>query len=203
MKDFLVKCCSECWHTPEKPCELFVRCCSEGPLCHHDKICQDKFASLNKRLKYQEHEVPIIFIGMGTCGLAAGAQKVEEAIINELKRCNISAHIEITGCVGYCAKEVIVDIKLPGQDRVSYCEITPKIVPKFIQRTLVEKGIFKEKLLGTYGKPSEDLDSIHDDPFFKHQLKIVLENCGVINPDSIDTYLAYGCLLYTSDAADE
>ena len=192
MKDFLDKCCSECWHTPEKPCELFVRCCSEGPLCHHDKICQDKFASLNKRLKYQEHEVPIIFIGMGTCGLAAGAQKVEEAIINELKRCNISAHIEITGCVGFCAKEVIVDIKLPGQDRISYCEITPKIVPKFIQRTLIEKGIFKEKLLGTYGKPSEDLNSINDDPFFRHQLKIVLENCGVINPDSIDTYLAYG-----------
>ena len=82
MKDFLVKCCSECWHTPEKPCELFVRCCSEGPLCHQNKICQDKFISLNKRLKYVEHDVPIIFIGMGTCGLAAGAQKVEEAIIN-------------------------------------------------------------------------------------------------------------------------
>ena len=52
---------------------------------------------------------------MGTCGLASGAAKVKEAIEAELKKLNINAHIEATGCIGYCAKEVIVDIKLPGK----------------------------------------------------------------------------------------
>jgi NADH:ubiquinone oxidoreductase subunit F (NADH-binding)/(2Fe-2S) ferredoxin len=192
MNSFFEKCCNECWHSPENPCELFIRCCTEGPLCHHNDKCSEKIHTFNKRLQYKLHDKPVIFIGMGTCGLAAGAQKVEEAIKNELSIHNINAIIEPTGCIGYCAKEVIVDIKLPGEDRISYCEITPKIVPKLIQKTLIEKSIFKEKLLGTHGTPREDLPSINEDPFFRHQLKIVLENCGIINPTSIDAYISFG-----------
>ena len=190
MNTFIEKCCDECWHSPENPCDLFVRCCTEGPLCHQNNVCEEKIKSLNSTLLYKEHELPVIFIGMGTCGLASGAKKVEDAVRAELARLNIAAKIEETGCVGYCAKEVIVDVKLPGMDRISYCEITPKIVPKLIQKTIVEKGIFKEKLLGTYGNPDADVPAINDVPFFKHQLKIVLRNCGVINPASIDSYIA-------------
>ncbi len=192
MNTFLDKCCNECWHSNEKPCDQFISCCTEGPLCHTSNECKEKIKSLNRKLKYQEHDVPVIFIGMGTCGLASGAKKVEEAIIAELEKLNIKAQIEATGCIGYCAKEVIVDIKLPGQDRISYCEITPKIVSKLIQRTIVEKGIFKEKLLGTHGIPTPEIPGINEDPFFRHQLKVVLENCGIMNPDSIDSYLAFG-----------
>ncbi len=191
MNTFIGKCCDECWHSAERPCELFVRCCTEGPLCHHNHECENKIKSLNNRLKYIEHDLPIIFIGMGTCGLAAGAKKVEEAIVKELDKLNVKAHIEPTGCIGYCAKEVIVDIKLPGKDRISYCEVTPKFVPKLIQKTLVEKDIFKEKLLGTHGSHSKDLPSIKSISFFKHQQKIVLENCGIIDPTSIDAYIAF------------
>ena len=171
MNTFLEKCCDECWHSVEKPCSQFITCCTEGPLCHHNTECENKFKSFNKLLRYEEHEIPVIFIGMGTCGLASGAKKVEEAIVNELDKLNIKAQIIATGCIGYCAKEVIVDIKLPGQDRISYCEIIPKIVPRFIQKTIVEKSIFKEKLLGTHGKPSDDLPAIKDDPFFETSVK--------------------------------
>ncbi len=190
MKTFIDRCCQECWHSSETPCDLFVRCCTEGPLCHHNEECKEKIKSLNEHLLYKSHQDPIIFIGMGTCGLAAGAQKVEEAVKAELQKLNIKAAVEATGCIGYCAKEVIVDIKLPGRDRVSYCEVTPKIVPKLIQKTIVEKGIFKEKLLGTHGKSSEGIPSLSEVPFFMHQLKIVLKNCGLINPVSIDAYIA-------------
>ncbi len=190
MKTFMDKCCSECWHSPENPCELFVQCCTGGPLCHNNKDCEDRLKLLNDTLLYKEHDLPIIFIGKGTCGLAAGAAKVEEAINTELAKQNLKAEIISEGCVGYCAKEVIVDVKLPGSDRISYCEITPKIVPKFVHKTLIEKGIFKEKLLGTYGKPSSEVPALNENSFFRHQLKIVLKNCGVINPESIDAYIA-------------
>lgn len=190
MKNFFEKCCDKCWHSLEKPCDQFVACCTEGPLCHHDDGCKKKFDALNKKISYAEHDLPLIFIGMGTCGLASGAEKVKEAIEQELKQHNIPAYIQPTGCIGYCAKEVIVDIKLPGQDRISYCEVTPKIVPKLIQKTIIEKGILKEKLLGTHGVPSGEVPHINNDPFFKHQMKIVLENCGIINPESIDAYIA-------------
>ncbi len=192
MNSFIEKCCAECWHSPEKPCDMFIRCCTEGPLCHHQKSCEEAIQSLNRRLKYIDHEEPVIFIGMGTCGLASGAAKVEEAIKAELNRLNIKARIQPTGCIGYCAKEVIVDVKFPGQDRISYCEITTKIVPKFIQKVFIEKTIFKEKLLGKFGESTSEIMSINEIPFFKNQLKIVLENCGVIDPASIDAYIAYG-----------
>ena len=182
MNSFFEKCCDECWHSSEKPCEMFVQCCTEGPLCHHSEECERKRKSLNKKLRYEENDVPVIFIGMGTCGLAAGAPKVEEAIKAEITKLNLEALIVPTGCIGYCAKEVIVDIKLSGQDRISYCEITPKIVPQFIKTTLVDKKIFQENLLGTLGEAKEDLPALKDHSFFKHQFKVVLENCGIINP---------------------
>src|SRR5690606_2740473 len=112
----------------------------------------NKIKTYNKKLRYEEHDVPVIFIGMGTCGLASGAQKVKDTIEAELKNLNIKAHIEPTGCIGYCAKEVLVDIKLPGESRISYCEITPKLVPELLKTTLVEKKIYKEKFLGTFGE---------------------------------------------------
>lgn len=192
MKNFDQLCCEKCWHTPQNPCEHFIQCCTEGPLCHSDEKCRIEISSLRKRLRYEEHELPIIIIGMGTCGLASGAGKVKEAIQEELKKLNIEAIVESTGCIGYCAVEPIVDVKLPGEDRVSYCEIIPKIVPKFLHTVLVEKKIFKEKLLGTHGKTNQDARNINEIPFFEFQRKIVLSNCGIINPDSIDTYLAYG-----------
>ncbi|MBI5662491.1 MAG: NADH-quinone oxidoreductase subunit NuoF [Ignavibacterium album] len=192
MKNFDQLCCEKCWHTPQNPCEHFIQCCTEGPLCHSDEKCRIEISSLRKRLRYEEHELPIIIIGMGTCGLASGAGKVKETIQEELKKLNIEAIVESTGCIGYCAVEPIVDVKLPGEDRVSYCEIIPKIVPKFLHTVLVEKKIFKEKLLGTHGKTNQDARNINEIPFFEFQRKIVLSNCGIINPDSIDTYLAYG-----------
>jgi NADH:ubiquinone oxidoreductase subunit F (NADH-binding)/(2Fe-2S) ferredoxin/Pyruvate/2-oxoacid:ferredoxin oxidoreductase delta subunit len=191
MKDFNQLCCEKCWHTTDKPCEHFIQCCTEGPLCHHDEKCEHEITSLRKRLKYEEHDQPIIMIGMGTCGLASGAAKVKEAIEAELKKLNIEATIEGTGCIGYCAVEPIVDIKLPGKDRISYQEITVKDVPRLIKTTLVEKEIYKEKVLGTHGK-SNGVINLKQVPFFEHQQKIVLANCGVVNPVSIDAYLAHG-----------
>ncbi len=192
MKTFIELCCSECWHTNENPCNSFIRCCTEGPLCHHNPECEEKLKKLNRQLRFEEHDLPIIWIGMGTCGLAAGAKKVEEAIKAELEKLNIQAVIKPTGCIGFCAKEVIVDVKLPDGERVSYCEITPKLVGKLIQKTIIEKDVFTEKLLGAHGEKSNSIPHINDNAFFKHQLKIVLENCGIIDPDSIDAYIAYG-----------
>jgi len=192
MISFIEKCCDECWHSKDKPCDLFIQCCNEGPLCHHNAECDNKIKTYNKRLRYEEHDVPVIFIGMGTCGLASGAQKVKDTIEAELKNLNIKAHIEPTGCIGYCAKEVLVDIKLPGESRISYCEITPKLVPELLKTTLVEKKIYKEKFLGTFGEGTEELPALKDHSFFKKQTKVVLENCGIVNPASIDSYIARG-----------
>lgn len=192
MKTFLDICCKECWHSAKNPCEQFIACCTTGPLCHHDDNCKSEIIELNKRLTYRVHDLPVIFIGMGTCGLASGAGKVKAAIEEELKKLNIAAEIVPTGCIGYCAKEVIVDIKLPDGERVSYCEVTVKDVPELIKKAIVEKSFLTKKVLGTHGDGKNGIQKINEIPFFRRQLKLVLENCGVINPTSIDEYIAAG-----------
>ena len=192
MKTFLDFCCNECWHTNEKPCEHFIACCTEGPLCHTNDKCKESIKELNKKVRYEVHDIPVIFIGMGTCGLASGADKVKTAIESELAKLGLTAEIVPTGCIGYCAKEVIVDVKLPGNDRISYCEVTPKDVPELIKKTIIDKGVYSKKALGTHGKGTDSLLNINETPFFRRQKKVVLENCGIINPNSIDSYIAHG-----------
>lgn len=192
MKTYIDKCCDQCWHSSENPCDLFIVCSLEGPLCHKDEKCKEKHQTLHNNLKYKNNEVPVIFIGMGTCGLASGADKVKTAIENELKAKNIVAEIIPTGCIGLCAREPIVDIKMPGKDRISYCEVSPKDIPALIDTHIVKGGIYDKKLLGTFGNSSAKIPNINETPFFRKQMKIVLENCGVINPNSIDEYIAAG-----------
>lgn len=195
MKQFIDICCDECWHSPEKPCEQFITCCTEGPLCHTNPDCEKKLKELNDELTYRKHEKPLIIIGKGTCGLAAGAQKVEDAIRAELSKLNIDADIKTTGCVGICAREPIVDIKLPGGERISYCEVTPRAVPKMIKKILVDGEIYDENFLGRYsenGNTDEKHPDISKNDFFKRQMKVVLKNCGVVDPTSIDAYIAHG-----------
>ncbi|MBK7979709.1 MAG: NADH-quinone oxidoreductase subunit NuoF [Ignavibacteriae bacterium] len=170
----------------------FINICTKPYDQNISEAVKNEIIELNKRLKYELHELPLIFIGMGTCGLASGADKVKIAIEKELQKLNLNAQIIPTGCIGYCAKEVIVDIKLPGCLRVSYGEITPNEIPKFIRKTIVEQDIYREKVLGSFGNGIEGIKNINDLPFFRRQKKIVLENCGIISPLSIDEYIANG-----------
>ena len=193
MKSFLeLTYCRECESLHPKGYPAFINNCTNGLTCEHDHKSNEAILKLNKILRYEEHTEPIIFIGMGTCGLASGANKVKAAIESELSKLNIKAIIVPTGCIGYCAKEVIVDIKLPNKDRISYSEIEPKDVPALLKKTLVDKQILIEKLLATFGKTDEYVTNINEIPFFAKQQKVVLENCGIINPTSIDEYIAYG-----------
>ncbi|MGB4171296.1 MAG: (2Fe-2S) ferredoxin domain-containing protein, partial [bacterium] len=61
-----------------------------------------------------------IIVGMGTCGIAAGAREVMAAILNELRTRNINATVTQTGCIGMCEKEPLVDIVRPGEKRITY-----------------------------------------------------------------------------------
>ena len=169
-----------------------IKCCSDSNYEGISNELRNDIDSLNKILKYEKHEFPVIFIGMGTCGLASGAQKVKDAIVTELEKLNLTAEIVPTGCIGFCAKEVIVDIKLPGESRISYCEVTTKDIPSLIRKTIVEQDVYQEKLLGAHNEGVVGVKYLNDIPFFRRQRKIVLKNCGIIDPTSIDEYIASG-----------
>lgn len=89
-----------------------------------------------------------IIVGMGTCGIAAGAREVMHAILRELERRKIEAHVETVGCVGMCAQEPLVDIEQAGKARVRYANVTPENVPRLIEEHLIKGQVIQEWAIG-------------------------------------------------------
>lgn len=86
-----------------------------------------------------------IIIGMGTCGIAAGARAVMTAVLEELQKRNIH-NVEVlqTGCIGMCQKEPLLDVVRPGEDRVTYGPVSPKDVPRIIAEHLVNGNVVED-----------------------------------------------------------
>jgi len=78
-----------------------------------------------------------IIIGMGTCGIAAGARETMHAILEELNKRQIDAHVTAVGCIGMCAFEPLVDVEQAGGSRITYGNIDPQKVPRLISEHLM------------------------------------------------------------------
>jgi NADP-reducing hydrogenase subunit HndB len=89
-----------------------------------------------------------IWVGMGTCGIAAGARETLAAIREELARRHIEASISGVGCIGICVKEPLVDIQQAGQPRVTYANVMPEMVPRLIEQHLIVGKPVKEWAVG-------------------------------------------------------
>ncbi|MBL0176441.1 MAG: SLBB domain-containing protein [Ignavibacteria bacterium] len=196
MNPFREQCFEGCTHGGAQPCARFVDCVNGGMQCADNPAADARLQQLLRELRFEEHDVPLIFVGMGTCGLANGAQSVYDALAAELEVRGIGASLMRTGCVGACAQEVIVDVKLPGRPRLSYCRVTARDVPSIIETTVLGGEVIADKVLGVYERSDAEgwdaLPLLGDIPFFRKQQKRVLEFCGVIDPESIDQYLARG-----------
>ncbi|MBR9977203.1 MAG: NADH-quinone oxidoreductase subunit NuoF [Bacteroidetes bacterium] len=196
MNAYSMNCFENCWHSSEKPCIHFVDCVQQGQKCDCSDESTRRLEQYKRALLLIEHDIPVILVGMGTCGLANGARQILEAFKAECAARELNVTLIPVGCVGYCAREVIVDVKLPGRPRVSYCEVTKKDVANIVETTLVNGAIVGDKLLGLYEADGagdwKEAALLSDIPFFARQHRINLENCGVIDPESIDQYLARG-----------
>lgn len=187
MKTFLDIKFKNGYHSPEKPQPEFLEVCANPSLLPDQTNIINEY---KKVLKYEKHEIPYIFIGMDTSGLASGAGKIKKAIEDELAEQKLEATIISTGGIGYGAIEPVVDIKIPGSDRIIYSNLTVKDVPELISTAIREGKIYEKNVFATYGKSNGELKNVWETDFFKRQLRVVLKNCGRINPDSIDEYIA-------------
>jgi NADH:ubiquinone oxidoreductase subunit F (NADH-binding)/(2Fe-2S) ferredoxin/NAD-dependent dihydropyrimidine dehydrogenase PreA subunit len=139
-----------------------------------------------------EGERPLVFVGSATCGQAAGGGELHKVLEEELPNLSVAAVVVPTGCIGLCYAEPLVDIKLPGQPRVSYSQVTPKKLKNILQSHLVEKQPLADMALGTLGEGElPDIPRLYDLPVLKQQVRIALRNCGVIDPGSLEHYLAH------------
>ena len=145
-----------------------------------------------------------VTVGMGTCGLAAGAAETLAAIQEEIARRNLQATINRVGCVGMCSYEPQVELRARGKPQVNYGQVTAERVAEIfaayyegaplakgtilvgeVRPTIAQHNGARLRSLGFYTPQS---DARID--FQAKQLRIVLSNCGLIDPESIDDYLA-------------
>ncbi len=108
------------------------------------RIREEAQAGLKTRLETGTR----IIIGMGTCGIAAGARDTMQAILEELDKRQIEAHVETVGCIGMCVMEPLVDIEQAGQPRVTYRNVKPDMVARLIQEHLVNGRVVEEWAVG-------------------------------------------------------
>ena len=99
-------------------------------------------------IKTREETGTTIIIGMGTCGIAAGARETMHAIMEELDRRDIDAHITTVGCIGMCVNEPLVDIEQAGKPRVTYGNLTKDRVPRLIEEHLRQGRVVEEWVVG-------------------------------------------------------
>jgi len=139
-------------------------------------------------------DIPVIYLGTASCGIAAGALDVLETIQQTLSELGQPARIVQVGCIGPCYLEPIMDIAMPGGPRVSYTNVTSQKVKKILQANLIEGDIASKMAKGHFGDDSfsskTGIPKFFDLPMLKPQVRVILKNCGFIDPEDGDHYLA-------------
>jgi hypothetical protein len=93
-----------------------------------NKIEERRHKAEKKWIQLQNNKRPLIYVGAGSCGLAAGAAEVITAIESYLQNKSIAAELMRVGCIGPCYLEPLVDIQMPGQPRISYSNMSPATI---------------------------------------------------------------------------
>ncbi|MBT3313193.1 MAG: 4Fe-4S binding protein [Anaerolineae bacterium] len=133
-----------------------------------------------------------IAIGLGTCGIAAGGNAILEAAERTLaNNTEINADVVSVGCIGICYKEPLLDIEIPGQPRLSYGPVTPGETKKILENVFLHNIYEHKKSLAVIGDDAfAEIPSWNEIPFFAPQERTVLRNCGFIDPEKIEDYIA-------------
>jgi NADH-quinone oxidoreductase subunit F len=141
--------------------------------------------------KFQNNQRPLIYVGAGSCGLAAGAAEVIGALEAYVKDKKQDVDVVKVGCIGPCYLEPLVDIQMPGQPRISYSNVTADNVTRLLQSFLEKGEVYKPRLVGHFGTEKFDgVPRFFEHPMLAPQVRIVLRNCGMIDPENLDHYLA-------------
>jgi len=127
-----------------------------------------------------------VIVGLSTCGIAAGAQETWRALESRLAGPAPAAALSRTGCIGMCYQEPLVEVRGEDGRRFLYGKVTPARAERIVAEHVTNGAPITEWLVWTDGGAGSDRD------YLERQTRIVLRHCGLIDPESIDDYLAIG-----------
>jgi len=119
-----------------------------------------------------------------------GSPMIIEALKEELIKRKLENEVRIVqiGCPGFCSQGPLMIIYPEG---ILYCEVSPDDVPEIVEETII-KGRTVERLLYEDPIAAQLVTHYSEIPFYKKQKRVLLKNCGLIDPENIDEYIAEG-----------
>ncbi|MCL1804022.1 MAG: 4Fe-4S binding protein [Eubacteriaceae bacterium] len=119
-----------------------------------------------------------ITVGEGSCGVAAGATEIYSLLEQGIKAFGIDCMLTVTGCIGMCYLEPIVNVTLSDGQLATYVRVSAEAVGEILKLLCNEENNAEQYLIAQ--QDQENLDA---------QQRIALQNCGIIDPENIDEYL--------------
>lgn len=126
-----------------------------------------------------------VTVGLGSCGIASGATDIYNLFSAAIERFVLPIELKITGCVGMCHREPIIELTDKKGNVTTYVDLNITKAKQILSEHIGNNEIQNDIAL----KPEEDTS---ENAFFRKQKRIVLENCGKIDPESIDDYIGTG-----------
>ena len=202
MNSLMEQCCEKCQHTAENKCKSYIQCRVEGPLCHQDEPCKEKRAAFVAGIN-----IPVgsdkknILICAGTGCISSGSLKVYDKLAEELEKAGLTDQVKVTatGCHGFCEQGPIFIVE---PQHVFYTRVQPEDVAEIVESHL-KNGQVVDRLL--YHEPSsgQTVLEYNNVNFYARQQREVLHNCGHIDADSIEEYVANGGYLGLTKALSD
>ncbi len=137
-------------------------------------------AIADKEIERQQELKCRVLCCASTACLSSGGQEVRKALQDELKAAGLTKDVQVvaTGCKGLCSRGPVVEVTGPAQERVLYANVTAEAAQQIVRQHLVG------------GQPVNDYRLDADSPFFTKQVRVVLSNSGIVDPERIEDYIA-------------
>jgi NADH-quinone oxidoreductase subunit F len=155
---------------------------------------QEMRSGIEEQYKSKQDRARIV-VGMGTCGIAAGAGKVMDAIKAEVEKTGMDVDVDFTSCIGMCFAEPVVEMMSPGKASVVYGGVSPDNVVQLMKSHLVDEtpmlDMAQIQILGG-AKPYADIPVMEKSGYYAQQVRSVTSRLGRTNPERIEDYIATG-----------
>jgi NADH-quinone oxidoreductase subunit F len=153
-----------------------------------NQLLKESVAEWNELMK---GSVPTVFVGNATCGRSAGSMEVIDAFKSEIEKNKINCNVIEVGCIGMCYLEPIVMVYKPGTPFACYAKISSKEAIKLFDAHILNGYILNESLIGIASDETQNIyPKLNSTTVMKPQVRLVLQNCGHIDPKNLNHYIA-------------
>lgn len=166
------------------------------------KLAQSDRSELNPEEQRRVEELrkiqisrPLVMVNSSTSGIVAGSEATWRAIEQYAAERSLELDLAETGSIGLSSEDPVVSVQIPGRTRIFFNRITSDKVPSLLDdifhQVIPDQHVIGQ-LLRKGQEPWKDVPALEDIPFFALQNRVVMESCGIVDPFSLEEYMAGG-----------